>query len=129
MSEETRGFDALAVAGLLTGCLFIKGGFGDIHECAEYVAGHPIWTHELADEAVWTRLRAAILAQHPDLAEMDAIAEGTTPDNVHEKAAALLARYPDLITLARGGGERTESPLESLARIAPDKPVIAVVTE
>lgn len=42
---------------LATGRLFCD--FTDFHAFAENILGHPIFTHEFADEQTWTDLRAA----------------------------------------------------------------------
>lgn len=36
---------------------FLSGPFEDMHEYAEKKFGHPVWTHELASEAMAERLR------------------------------------------------------------------------
>jgi len=109
--------------------------FDEMHECAEWVAGHPIWTHEFASHALNVSLRDAVLAQHPILAGADVDAlrvdlavsddkEATCRDWIASEARRIKS---DTVTLRRGTTERTQSPLETLAELAPNKPIIPVV--
>lgn len=120
---ETKQFKSTTVAGLYSGVM-LAGTFSDIHECAEWVAGHPIWTHEFADKAKWDALKAALVKAFPEIVECDELVAGCNRENYSEKAAAVEKRWPDPIELPKGSEQRTESPLESLSRIAPNKPVI-----
>lgn len=122
---DTATFSASIVATLLTG-----RGFGDtftaVHEAAKHVAGHPIWMHEFAERGLWDSLRAAMVARFPALAAVEHPADWKTG------AAGYLdgvrAICGESVTLERGSAERTESPLDSLRRVAPDAEAIAVDT-
>lgn len=50
-----------AIVGLFTG--ISCGPFGDVHELAEELMGHPIWTHQFADEKVWGVLKEKVRPQ------------------------------------------------------------------
>lgn len=41
---ETRDFPTAVIASLSSGVLLCE--FTDMHEAAEYLMGHPIWTHQ-----------------------------------------------------------------------------------
>lgn len=41
--------------------------FDLMHECAEFIAGGPIFTHQFAEEYVCFYLQDAIIKQHPQL--------------------------------------------------------------
>lgn len=89
------------------------------------VAGHPIWTHEFADKARWDALKDSVFSQHPQLASVDG--SGVTPENYEELLAGWTAQFGETLEIEQGTTARKESPLESLERIAPGKPVVAVV--
>lgn len=112
---------------LTTGRAF-GDSFDEVHEAAEFVLGHPIWTHEFAERNLWDRLADACLRQYPTLPRrgdpsMDGIEGDGWSEYIHDQEKV----FGTSLTLESMGGEREESPFESLARIAPGKPVIAVV--
>lgn len=119
------------VLSLTTGVLLKKGAFGDLHELAEHVAGHAIWSHEFAQKALWEQLRDMVYVQHPRLREA---AEYDKPDDV--RIAEYLPAYVDkavaqfgaTVEIEGGHSERSESPVESLLRLAPDSTVVVVET-
>lgn len=119
----TRTFSTAAVLSLTTGRLLCN--FGDMHELAEWVAGHPIWTHEFADPALWTRLKLSVLADYPQLADVDA--SGVNKTNHAEFTAAAVERFGQQLAITAGTSKRTESPLDSAARMFGDKPIVAIV--
>jgi 2-C-methyl-D-erythritol 4-phosphate cytidylyltransferase len=61
--------------------------------------------------------------------ECEELVAGCNQENYADKAQAVEKRWPNGFELVKGGEQRTESPLESLARIAPDKPVAVVITD
>ncbi len=44
-----------AVIGAFTGIL--AGPFSDMHEYIEKIMGRPVWTHEMANDAVWAEIK------------------------------------------------------------------------
>lgn len=60
---ETREFPTAVIASLTTGVLLCE--FSKMHEAAEYVMGHPIWTHHFADEALNRAMRHKIMRPPP----------------------------------------------------------------
>lgn len=44
-----------AIVGLFTG--IACGPFSDIHELAERLVGHPIWTHQFANKELCSKLK------------------------------------------------------------------------
>lgn len=121
----SKDFPLGVVLSLTTGKMLCN--FRDMHEAAELVLGHPIWTHEFADQGLHDKIKQQVLAQHPDLA--DVTGEDVTPDNYTAWMEQANRNYGHERTLVGGRGERAESPIESLQRIAPGKPVIGVVVE
>ena len=50
-----------AIISLYTG--ISAGPFEDMHKLAEEVLGRPIWTHELANKAMWEQLKEKVKPQ------------------------------------------------------------------
>jgi len=122
---EMKEFDTLIVGSASSGVALKQGmSYGDMGEITEWVLGHPVWTHELADKALWTRMSEAIRAHLPDMPAPHEDGEGPDWQAV---GAALIERYGETVSLPRGQQERTEGPMESIQRIFPGKPVIGVV--
>lgn len=121
---KTKEFPIEVAASLTTGLLLCK--FGDLHEAAEFIAGHSIWTHEFADKGLWNQLKQSVFAQCPELKKL--AVKKMEPENVPVFVEDLRTAFGPAVALTEGNAERTEHPLESLERIAPGKPVIAVVT-
>ena len=120
---EAKEFRTLVVGTASSGITLANSmSIADIHELSEWVLGHPVWTHELGQDHIWKRMRELLVAQFPDL----------PTDDVTDHAAAakaLLATYGEIISVRRGSDERAESPLASLARVAPGKPTIVLTKE
>ena len=65
---STRTFPLDVVLSLTTGTLLCR--FSDMHELIEHVAGEPVWTHQLASQPFTDQLKAAVVRQHPWLANV-----------------------------------------------------------
>lgn len=90
---EIKSFDPAVIASLSTRILLVAP-FSRVHEAAEWIMGHPVWTHqfpELADE-----MRAAVLKQFP---EMPTDCDEEPWEQVRD---AVYARYGTSIDVARG---------------------------
>ena len=138
---ETQTFHMAAVAGMMTGYVLGEDdetGFSAQHRLAEHVLGHPVWTHEFVEEAFWERVRGALLAQHPELASLppynrqkakEAKRSGSVMTYVHAYVRSAIVACGETMTFTKGTAERTETPFESLQRIAPDKPILGIVVK
>lgn len=128
-----KTFQLADVLTLTTGRLLTD--FHKLHELAEHIAGHPIWTHEFADKKLCDRLRERVFEQYPALRDalMIPIQEGVDPAvirlRIHEYLKENQEKFGAEFEFEQGGETRTENPIESLQRIAPGKPVLAVVVE
>lgn len=100
---ETKSFKTTAVIGLTSGILY--GDFGELHELAEWVAGHPIWTHEFADQKLHDRLREKVFGQHPVLRDIH-VKGGCY--NVDEEIELMERLFGKTLEIARG--EHTPGP-------------------
>jgi len=117
--NEAKQFPIEVVAGLTTGINL--GNFRDIHECAEWVAGHSIWTHEFAERSLCERLKGLVFAQIPELKLISF--EAMPRNDVPTVVDILRVQFGATVTLTKGTGERTEHPIASLERIASGKPI------
>jgi len=118
-------FPTLLVASAASGiALAPRIVIGDICGVAEWVLGHSVWTHELADDDVFQRMSDAIRRQMPDMPSRGAMSQESA--TWQQLAADLVTRHGETVSLARGAGVRGESPLASLMRLVPGADVIAV---
>lgn len=100
-----KSFPLFTVLSVATGHSW-GGSFSDIHECAEHVMGHPIWTHEFASAPLWEEMRRRVLASHPCLADVTPDTYPTSNDNLGERLAPQVARFGETLTIPAGIGER-----------------------
>lgn len=115
---ETRDFSTAAMASLSSGTLLC--GFSEVHEAAEFLMGHPIWTHHFASKDLWQKMQKAILEQCPG---MPTEIEGVTKENYQEKLAAIEAEVGKFVRIRKGDGGTAMHPMDGI----PDgKPVIAI---
>lgn len=96
---ETREFPTAAIASICTGILLCE--FNKMHEAAEYLVGHPIWTHHFADKALQAQMQAAILEQCPGIPTK---IEGCTRDNYLAKLAEIEGEVDPVQRIRRGSG-------------------------
>jgi hypothetical protein len=113
-----REFPTEVIASLSTGVLLCD--FSAMHECAEFLMGHPIWTHHFANEELWQAMRRAILAQRPGMPTEMA---GVNADNYRERVADLNAAVGPTQRLRKGDGSTAMSPLDGIPK---GNPVIAI---
>ena len=112
MVDTEKTFATLAVATAATGIGLGGCSYADVAQINGFVLGHPVWTHELADRAMNAKAEAAIRAQLPNLPSRELARE-----DWQKAAAAATEAYGATVTLRKGNGERTEGPVESLARL------------
>ena len=133
-----KTFPIDAVLSLTTGILV--GPFDKLHELIEHVAGHPVWTHELAERALWGRLSELVFSQHPQLrdAKPFSCAAGLPKATIDTLVASYVEEASALfgaeVEIDAGDLERTEGPLVSAQRILKeagraDMPIVAVVVK
>lgn len=106
---ETREFPTLAIASLSSGVLLCD--FSAMHEAAEYLMGHPIWTRHFAAEQLQSDMRRAIADQCPG---MPTEIEGVTRENYREHAAAIEARFGKTVKIKKGSGLTAMLPMEGI---------------
>jgi len=100
---ETKSFDPAVIATLSTGTLLVAP-FSLAHEAAEWIMGHPVWTHQFP--TLLPKMREAVLAQFPDMPTESA-------EGQHEAVRdAVRAQYGETVEVARGSGETAIAPLD-----------------
>lgn len=117
---ETRDFPTAVIASLSTGVLLCK--FGDIHEAAEYLMGHPIWTHHFADKTLTGEIKRTIAEQCPG---MPAEIERVTKDNYLQKVADLEAEIGKTVKIRKGSGLTAMLPTDGIPDHLKDKTIFA----
>lgn len=96
---ETRDFPVAVIASISTGIMLCQ--FGEMQEAAEYLMGHPIWTHHFASETLCAEMRAAIAEQCPGMVTE---APGVNGENYKEFIAKLEADLGKVVKIRKGGG-------------------------
>lgn len=95
--------------------------FSAIHEAAEFLMGHPIWTHHFADKQLVTDMCAMVAKQCPGMPAGDG---QITPENWREKLAELEARFGPTQTIEKGPGLTAMLPTDGI----PDHVEAIIVT-
>lgn len=123
---EKKAFSTTVLASLTTGVM-LGPPFSEVHAAAEFVMGHPIWTHEFAYKALWELMRAKVLEQHPGL---DVDASEVNRDNYKEFGAKLVADLGETLEITQGDEVRGADPITTARNmLGPDKEIIAVQVE
>lgn len=118
MEVETREFPTAVIASLSSG--FLLCNFSEMHGAAEFLMGHPIWTHHFANKDLWNEMRATIAEQCPGMPGSDA---DITKENWREKLAEIERDLGTTVRIRKGSGLTAMHPLDG---IPDDKSVIVV---
>lgn len=131
MSEDVKSFSIAAVLTWVTEVLLTHTPDlnHQVQILAEHVLGHPVWTHELFEDESLAAVREALLEQHPKLSEAELYEHNRSDGAAYTLAyvAQAAATFGEQLDFTRGSRERTETPEESLSRIAPEMLVDVVV--
>lgn len=84
--------------------------FSAIHEAAEFLMGHPIWTHHFADKQLTADMEAIIAEQCPGMPARGEI----TPENYRDKLAELIAKLGPTQTIQKGSGLTAMLPTDGI---------------
>lgn len=106
---ETRDFPTAVIASISTGVLLCD--FGAMQEAAEYLMGHPIWTHHFADRQLCAEMRRTIAEQCPG---MPIEIEGVTSENYREKVAEIERALGKTVRIRKGGGLTAMLPTDGI---------------
>ena len=106
---ETREFPIEVIASISSGILLCD--FGKMHEAAEFLMGHPIWTHHFADKQLAGDMKRRIAEQCPGMpTEMP----GVTADNYQIHVAQLRGYLGPMVTIRKGDGLTAMLPTDGL---------------
>lgn len=121
---ETRDFPTPVIASLSSGVMLC--GFSAMHEAAEFLMGHPIWTHHFASADLWKEMQQTILEQCPGM-PLKADVEGVTKDNYLEYAARFEAKHGKTVKIRKGGGLTAMLPTDGIPNHLKDKTIVVAV--
>lgn len=108
--SETREFP-IAVIVSLSSATTLCGRFSEIAEAAEFLMGHPIWTHHYADKTLWAEMQKTLAEQCPGL---PSCIEDVTPENVKSVVAKLEVEFGKTVVIRKGGGLTALLPTDGL---------------
>ena len=118
---ETRDF-SIEVAASLTSGVLLCSSFSELHEAAEFVLGHQIWTHHFASPVLWEEIRKTVLAQCPGLPTK---IEGVTAENIADRIATIGTNIgQQIVHLRRGGGLTAQLPTDGIPDHMKDTAII-----
>lgn len=111
---ETRDFPTAVIASISTGVLLCK--FSDMHEAAEYLMGHPIWTHHFGDQKLCEDMSRTIAGQCPGmpLRGKDGDARNVNGENYLEYIAKLEDDLGKTVKIRKGGGLTAMLPTDGI---------------
>lgn len=117
---ETREFPTAAIASLSSGTLLCD--FSKMHEAAEFLMGHPIWTHQFASKELWNEMKATVAEQCPGMpmSEID----GVTKENYLAKVKELEAEFGPTVTIRKGGGLTAMLPTDGIPDHLKNKTIV-----
>lgn len=116
----TRDFPTAVIASLSSGTLLCK--FSDMHEAAEYLMGHKIWTHHFANEQLFQEMQKTIAEQCPGLPTGHI--DGLTPETYHGYVAKLEAEVGKTVRIRKGGGLTAMLPTDGIPDHLKDKTIV-----
>lgn len=125
MSEQ-RDFPTAVIASLSCGVVLCDGGFSQIHEAAEFVMGHPIWTHHFASKELWADMQRTLLEQCPGLPTSG---ENITKENYREKLAEIETEIGKTVRIRKGSGLTAMLPTDGIPDHLKDKTVIVDISK
>lgn len=116
---ETRDFPTAVIASLSSGVMLCK--FSELHEAAEFLMGHPIWTHHFASKELWKEMQQTIAAQCPG---MPTELPGVNGDNWLAAKAKLEQELGATVTIRKGGGLTAMLPTDGIPDHLKDKTIL-----
>ena len=116
---ETREISVAALVSITSGVLLCR--FGEMHEAAEFIMGHPIWTHHFASPQLTDDMRRTVLAQHPGLpTELPDV----SAENYLQRVAELEAQHGKTLPVVKGSGLTAMLPTDGIPEHLKDKTVV-----
>jgi hypothetical protein len=125
MSGQTtpRTFHIGDILSVTTGYLVSLEGIAGVYDILNYMTGESLYTHQLP--RAWEACAPALLAQHPQLGDVDM--RGVTNDNLDARLADAADTYGEYLPVASldTGVYEARDPLAELAAMT-DKPIVVV---
>lgn len=118
--NETKDFPTRVIASISTGVLLCE--FSKMHEAAEYLMGHPIWTHQFADRQLVGEMKKMIAAQCAGF-PMEA-PDWVNSDTYLDHAAQLENEFGPTVRITKGGGLTAMLPTDGIPDRLKDKTII-----
>ena len=116
---ETRDFPTAVIASLATGVLLCE--FGKMHEAAQYLMGHPIWSHQFGDREFNGEIKRTISEQCPgmptDLPEANR-------NNWQDHLAKIVADLGPTVRIRKGDGLTAMLPTDGIPDHLKNKTII-----
>ena len=106
---ETREFPTAVIATISSGVVLCD--FSKVQEAAEFLMGHPIWTHHFADKELSNEMKAVVAQQCPG---MPTELPGVNADNYREKVAELEREFGSRVTIRKGLGLTAMLPTDGI---------------
>jgi hypothetical protein len=107
---ETREFPT-AVIGSLSSGILLCDSFSPVHEAAQYLMGHPIWTHHFANKELWREMAKMLAEQCPGLPMEGDLESGPT---WREQLAKIEAELGKTIRIRKGSGLTAMLPTDDI---------------
>ena len=120
--SQTRDFPTAVIASLSTGVLLCK--FEEMHEAAEFLMGHPIWTHHFADANLMDEMRRTIAEQCPGMPMMGYLEGGETWRDQLSKIEADIGKT---VRIQKGGGLTAMLPTDGIPNRLKDNTIMVEV--
>ncbi len=125
---ETKEFPTLIVLSTITGFTMTEMNSRQFDECACYLLGHPIFTHEHVNRQFSDEISEAARTQYPGLPTEDECRA-----DYRAAAARALADFGPTLEIARGTRIRSLSPEQTMAdfcaHYGKPEPIIVVVPD
>lgn len=121
--SETRDFPTAVIASITSGVMLCDS-FGDIHEAAEYLMGHPIWTHHFADKQLASEMQRTALEQCPGLpTDLSHVSH----DNWRAAVSELERKLGKTVKVRKGSGLTAMLPTDGIPDHLGDKVIVVEV--
>lgn len=109
-----KEISTLALISITSGIMLTEK-FGEIHEAAEFIIGHPIWTHEFADKNIQKTLNDLVLKQVPEISSIDV--SGCNNDNYAQYQKKIHQKIGFCRVVKQGDAVRDKHPIKTLSDI------------
>jgi len=117
---ETRDFPTAVIASISSGVLLCDS-FSDMHEAAEFLMGHPIWTHHFASKELCKDMQRMVLAQCPGMPTEES---GITKENYKTKLSEIESELGKIVRIRKGDGLTAMLPTDGIPDHLKDKTII-----